>query len=215
MFQYKVGPQWRWLVGQILFAFGQWIDKGALAKGIEAFTVDGYCKVLDGDKDAADAMTMGHAVGASGEDLNPASLFKHAKALGLLKAACDLSERCASILKRYWLAGRAHLPGCTKFSAVLDDSRFQTSSMCAAVGAQRSNNELFLVASSPPQENARANIGQGCSTDSGCAGGRGRPSGGWPAVGQMRQWLDSQTMRKLPEKSRRFFDLAREFPEVF
>ena len=69
MFQYKVGPQWRWLVGQILFDFGQWIDKGALAKGIEAFTVDGYCKVLDGDKDAADAMTMGHAVGASGEDL--------------------------------------------------------------------------------------------------------------------------------------------------
>ena len=215
MFQYKVGPQWRWLVGQILFAFGQWIDKGALAKGIEAFTVDGYCKVLDGDKDAADAMTMGHAVGASGEDLNPASLFKHAKALGLLKAACDLSERCASILKRYWLAGRAHLPGCTKFSAVLDDSRFQTSSMCAAVGAQRSSNEHFLVASSPPQENARANIGQGCSTDSGCAGGRGGPSGGWPAVGQARQWLDSQTMSKVPEKSRRFFDLAREFPEVF
>ena len=171
--------------------------------------------MLDGDKDAADAMTMGHAVGASGEDLNPASLFKHAKALGLLKAACDLSERCASILKRFWLAGRAHLPGCTKFSAVLDDSRFQTSSMCAAVGAQRSSNEHFLVASSPPQENARANIGQGCSTDSGCAGGRGRPSGGWPAVGQMRQRLDSQTMRKLPEKSRRFFDLAREFPEVF
>ena len=205
----------RWLVGQISLAFGQWIDKGALAKGIEAFTVDGYCKVLDEDKDVADAMTMGHAVGASGEDLNPASLFKHARALGLLKAACDLSERCASILKRYWLAGKAHLPGCTKFFEVLDDSRFQTSSMCAAVGAQRSNNEHFLVASSPPQENARANIGQGCSTDSGCAGGRGRPSGGWPAVGQMRQWQDFQTMRKLPEKSRRFFHLAREFPEIF
>ena len=213
MFQYKVGPQWRWLVGQILFAFGQWIDKGALAKGIEAFTVDGYCKVLDGDKDAADAMAMGHAVGVSGEDPNPASPVKHAKALGLLKTVFDLSKRWAGILKRCWLAGRAHLFGCTKFYVALDDSRFQISSI--VVGAQRSNNERFLVARSPPQENARANIGQGCSTDSGCAGGRGRPSGGWPAVGQMRQWLDSQTMRKLPEKSRRFFDLAREFPEVF
>ena len=144
---------------------------------------------------------MGHAVGASGEDLSPVSLFKHAKALGLLKAACDLSERCAGILKRYWLAGRAHLPGCSKFFAVLDDSRFQTSSMCAAVGAQRSNNEHFLVASSPPQENARANIGQGCSTDSGCAGGRGRPSGGWPAVGQTVAGFSdhAQTPRKIPE----------------
>ena len=29
----KQGPQWRWLVGQILSALGQWIDNGALAKG--------------------------------------------------------------------------------------------------------------------------------------------------------------------------------------
>jgi hypothetical protein len=39
------------------------------------------------------------------------------------------------------------------------------------VGAQRSTNEPFLVASSPPQENARANARQGRFMGSGCAGG--------------------------------------------
>ena len=46
------------------------------------------------------------------------------------------------------------------------------------------------------------------------AEGPGLQKAGLPAVGQMPQWQDSQTMRNLPEKSRRFFDLAREVPEI-
>ena len=112
-------------------------------------------------------MAMGHAVGAEGADPNAASFVKHAKALGLLKTAFDLTKRWASSLKRYWLAGRAHHTGCTKFSVAVDDSRFQTSSMCAAVGAQRSIKEPFLA----PQENASANTRQGRCMACGCAGG--------------------------------------------
>ena len=67
----KQGPRWRWLVGQILSALGQWIDKGALSQGSESPNADGYCKSLDGDKDAADALAMGHGLRESGVDSNP------------------------------------------------------------------------------------------------------------------------------------------------
>ena len=74
------------------------------------------------------------------------------------------------------------------------------------VGAQRSTNEPFLVASSPPQENARANARQGRFMGSGCAAG-----GGWLAVWQL---LESQTGCNLREKSRRFPEHSGKFPEI-
>ena len=94
---------------------------------------------------------MGHAAGESA-DPNAASFVKHAKALGLLTSGFNLANRWA-----YWLAGRAHFASCTKFSAALDDSRFETSSMCAVVGARQSSKEPFKVACSVPQEHFSVN----------------------------------------------------------
>ena len=221
MFQYKVGPQWRWLVGQILFAFGQWIDKGALAKGIEAFTVDGYCKVLDGDKDAADAMTMGHAVGASGEDLNPVSLSKHAKALGLLKAACDLSERCASILKRYWVLIYPAAPNSLQFSTtvafrhrrcvplLVHSGPAMSISWWPAAHHRRMQGRILDRAALQ----ILAALGEGAGLQE--AGLQlGRCGSGWILRPCANSPKNPGGFLILPENSRRFFDLARKFPEI-
>ena len=137
----------------MIAALGQWLDKCALEKGRADCVVAGSPRALDGDKDAFDLLAMGKASEAqTSADPNAASLVKHAKHLGLLWRCFSVCKRWSLILKRYWLSGRALFSTCDKFSCAVDDSRFDTSSMCGVLGAQAHSTSPFKVAWTPPQK---------------------------------------------------------------
>ena len=169
---------------------------------------------------------MGHGLGECGADPNAASFVKHAKALGVPKTSFDLTKRWASILKRYWLAGGAHFTSCIKFSVALDDSRFQTLSICAIVGdssllmspswwlAHRSTQARILDTSNTRQHARRR--GYGCA-------GVGR-LGLWFGIcwgAQPRILARARSPGRIPEVSRTsgkspeiLFGDSRSFPEI-
>ena len=170
-------------MGQVLAALGEWVDKGALEKGrADCIQVGSAPRALEGDKDAADLLAMGKASEAqSSADPNAASLVKYAKMFGLLRKSFSVCKRWALILERYWLAGRAFFSTCDKFSCAVDDSRFDTSSMCGVLGAQQTSTSPFKLAWTPPQELHSERVARGAQRQ-GLGGERAQSQG--PRPGQ-------------------------------
>jgi hypothetical protein len=170
-------------VGQVLAALGEWVDKGALEKGrADCIQVGSAPRALEGDKDAADLLAMGKASEAqSSADPNAASLVKYAKMFGLLRKSFSVCKRWALILERYWLAGRAFFSTCDKFSCAVDDSRFDTSSMCGVLGAQQTSTSPFKLAWTPPQELHSERVARGAQRQ-GLGGERAQSQGPRPGL---------------------------------
>ena len=144
------GKQWNNLLSQLCVQLGRALDSRVCA--LEGFqdavkaltTVAGVM-----DEDGLEALAMGEGVGGA-EAYNPVQLSRDAAALGHLRF--DVLKRCNCIGRRYWLAGRRDFRECTKFTHVVDASRFVQDSLEGLMGAQDAGGEDFLVQWSPPQD---------------------------------------------------------------
>ena len=114
------------------------------------------------------------------------SLGRHAKSCGLLSKSFSMARRWACILKRLRLSSRRWFSKCEKYSVAVDESRFQTITSSALLGAQQCAHGPFKTVWAFPQEtlpSCKSN-GQGyfyCSQD--WAGGRRLPPSTTPGGG--------------------------------
>ena len=144
---------------QVLCCMGIWLD--IMAKPhliVDPLTAAMGCTQPASTLDTrlADILAMGQLTeGQEDGAVNVEAHVRSAIKLGAVKAF-DLQRRQASILTRYWFAGRGHFAKSSKIVMVADASRFQEDTMLGLVGSMATAEGEFLTMVLPPAAMALA-----------------------------------------------------------